>query len=99
MAGKVSEEYHSDDSFQIPVHYGSITARNHCFIRVGQLDFLAFNFRGKGILFSTMLASMMLPAQVLMIPQYLWYQKTGLGRKLFTVDCSVFFAIQDSSYT
>lgn len=31
------------------------------------------NFWGKKILFSAMLLSMMLPAQVLMIPQYLWY--------------------------
>lgn len=31
------------------------------------------NFRGKKILFTAMLLSMMLPAQVLMIPQYLWY--------------------------
>ena len=36
--------------------------------------FARFKFRGKGILFSAMLLSMMLPAQVLMIPQYLWYQ-------------------------
>ena len=39
--------------------------------------FARFKFRGKGILFSAMLLSMMLPAQVLMIPQYLWYQKLG----------------------
>lgn len=35
------------------------------------------NFRGKKILLAAMLLSMMLPAQVLMIPQYLWYQKLG----------------------
>ena len=34
-------------------------------------------FRGKGILFAAMLASMMLPGQILMVPQYLWYQKLG----------------------
>lgn len=34
-------------------------------------------FRGKKILVAAMLLSMMLPAQVLMIPQYLWYQKLG----------------------
>lgn len=34
-------------------------------------------FRGKKILFAAMLVTMMLPAQVLMIPQYLWYQKLG----------------------
>lgn len=34
-------------------------------------------FRGKGILHVAMLASMMLPGQILMVPQYLWYQKLG----------------------
>ncbi|NNJ28198.1 carbohydrate ABC transporter permease [Lacrimispora defluvii] len=34
-------------------------------------------FFGRKILFAAMLVSMMLPAQVLMIPQYLWYQKLG----------------------
>lgn len=34
-------------------------------------------FRGKGILHVLMLASMMLPGQILMVPQYLWYQKLG----------------------
>lgn len=32
-------------------------------------------FPGRKLLFTAMLATMMLPAQVLMIPQYLWYQK------------------------
>ena len=39
--------------------------------------FARCKFRGRKILFAAMLASMMLPAQVLMIPQYLWYQKLG----------------------
>ncbi|MGL6217358.1 MAG: carbohydrate ABC transporter permease [Lacrimispora sphenoides] len=34
-------------------------------------------FFGRRALFVAMLLSMMLPAQVLMIPQYLWYQKLG----------------------
>jgi ABC-type sugar transport system, permease component len=34
-------------------------------------------FKGKKMLFSAMLASMMLPGQILMLPQYLWYQKLG----------------------
>lgn len=34
-------------------------------------------FRGKKLLFSAMLISMMLPGQILMVPQYLWYQKLG----------------------
>ena len=34
-------------------------------------------FKGKKILFAAMMASMMLPGQILMVPQYLWYQKLG----------------------
>lgn len=34
-------------------------------------------FKGRKILFTAMLASMMLPGQILMVPQYLWYQKLG----------------------
>ena len=37
--------------------------------------FARFEFRGRKLMFTAMLLSMMLPAQVLMIPQYLWYQK------------------------
>ena len=39
--------------------------------------FARFQFKGKKLLFSAMLLSMMLPAQVLMIPQYLWFQTLG----------------------
>ena len=45
--------------------------------------FARFKFRGKGILFSAMLLSMMLPAQVLMIPQY------RLGRFFPSPDCPI----------
>ena len=51
-------------------------------------------FKGKRILVVAMLLSMMLPAQVLMIPQYLWYQKLGWVNSympLIVPDC---FAIQ-----
>lgn len=34
-------------------------------------------FKGRKILFTAMLASMMLLGQILMVPQYLWYQKLG----------------------
>ncbi len=37
--------------------------------------FARCKFPGRKILFTAMLVTMMLPAQVLMIPQYLWYQK------------------------
>lgn len=40
-------------------------------------SFARCKFFGKKILFGAMLVSMMLPAQILMVPQYLWYQKLG----------------------
>ena len=41
-----------------------------------------------------MLLSMMLPAQVLMIPQYLWYQKLGWVGSYLPLTVPYFFAIQ-----
>lgn len=52
------------------------------------------NFFGKRILFVAMLLSMMLPAQVLMIPQYLWYQKLGWVGSYMPLIVPYFFAIQ-----
>lgn len=34
-------------------------------------------FRGNRLVFAAVLLTMMVPAQVLMVPQYLWYQKLG----------------------
>ena len=51
-------------------------------------------FFGRKILFSAMLISMMLPAQVLMIPQYLWYQKLGWTGSYLPLIVRYFFAIQ-----
>ncbi len=48
-----------------------------CSSAIVAYGFARCRFPGKKILFAAMLASMMLPAQVLMIPQYLWYQKLG----------------------
>lgn len=56
--------------------------------------FARFNFRGKKVLFAAMLLSMMLPAQVLMIPQYLWYQKLGWVGSYLPLIVPYFFAIQ-----
>ena len=39
--------------------------------------FARCQFRGKKLLFGAMLASMMLPGQILMVPKYLWYEKLG----------------------
>lgn len=52
------------------------------------------NFRGKRILKVAMLLSMMLPAQVLMIPQYLWYQKLGWVNSYMPLIVPYCFAVQ-----
>lgn len=52
------------------------------------------NFPGKKILFTAMLVTMMLPAQVLMIPQYLWYQKLNWVGSMQPLITPYFFATQ-----
>ncbi|HAG69173.1 MAG TPA: ABC transporter permease [Lachnospiraceae bacterium] len=52
------------------------------------------SFPGRGILFAAMLATMMLPAQVLMIPQYLWYQKLGWVNTYLPLIIPYWFATQ-----
>ncbi len=56
--------------------------------------FARFEFKGKKILFAAMLASMMLPAQVLMIPQYLWFNKLGWVGSYLPLTVPYYFAIQ-----
>ncbi len=51
-------------------------------------------FRGRNALFALALITMMLPAQVLMIPQYLWYQKLGWVGTYFPMILPYWFAIQ-----
>lgn len=51
-------------------------------------------FRGRGLLFAAVLVSMMLPAQVLMIPQYLWYQRLGWVGSYLPLIVPYYFAIQ-----
>lgn len=51
-------------------------------------------FKGRRLLFVAMLVSMMLPAQVLMIPQYLWYQQLGWVGTYLPLIVPYFFAIQ-----
>lgn len=51
-------------------------------------------FFGKKFLFVDMLLSMMLPAQVLMIPQYLWYQKLNWVGTYLPLTVPFWFAIQ-----
>lgn len=51
-------------------------------------------FPGKKVLFVLMLATLMLPAQVLMIPQYLWYQKLDWVGSYMPLIVPYFFATQ-----
>lgn len=51
-------------------------------------------FRGRKLVFAAMLLSMMLPAQVLMIPQYIWYQKLGWVGSYLPLIVPYCFAIQ-----
>lgn len=57
-------------------------------------SFSRCSFWGKKLLFAAMLVSMMLPAQVLMIPQYLWYQKLGWVGTYLPLIVPYCFAIQ-----
>lgn len=51
-------------------------------------------FPGRKLLFTAMLLSMMLPAQVLMIPQYLWYNQLGWVGSYLPLIVPYYFAIQ-----
>ena len=52
------------------------------------------NFKGKKILFAAMMASMMLPGQILMVPQSLWYQKLGWVGSFAPLIVPFCFAVQ-----
>ena len=56
--------------------------------------FARCKFPGKKILFTAMLASMMIPGQILMVPQYLWYQKLGWVGSYLPLIVPFCFAIQ-----
>ena len=62
-------------------------------------SFVAFalqrlQFRGKKILFGLVLSTMMLPAQILMIPQFMWYRHLNWVGTYFPMILPYFFAIQ-----
>lgn len=56
--------------------------------------FSRLKYRGRGLLFAAMLVTMMLPAQVLMVPQYLWYNKLGWVNSYLPMIVPYFFATQ-----
>ena len=51
-------------------------------------------FRGKKLLFVLMLSTLMLPAQVLMIPQFLWFNTLGWVGTYLPIIVPTFFAVQ-----
>jgi len=51
-------------------------------------------FKGKNVLFVLMLATLMLPAQVLMIPQFLWFNTLGWVGSYRPLIVPMFFAVQ-----
>lgn len=56
--------------------------------------FARCKYWGKNMLFAAMLVSMMLPGQILMVPQYLWYEKLGWVGSYFPLIVPYCFAIQ-----
>ena len=52
------------------------------------------HFKGKKILFTLVLSTMMLPAQILMIPQFMWYRHLNWVGTYFPMILPYFFAIQ-----
>lgn len=56
--------------------------------------FSRMRFKGRGFLFAAMLVTMMLPAQVLMVPQYLWYQKLNWVGTYLPMIVPYYFATQ-----
>ncbi len=51
-------------------------------------------FKGRNFLFTAMMASMMLPGQILMVPQYLWYKKLGWVGSYLPLTVPFFFVVQ-----
>lgn len=56
--------------------------------------FSRMRFKGRKFLFAAMLVTMMLPAQVLMVPQYLWFQKLSWVGSYLPMTVPYFFAVQ-----
>ena len=56
--------------------------------------FARFRFRERGFMFALVLLTMMVPAQVLMVPQYIWYSKLGWVGSYIPLIVPYCFAIQ-----
>ncbi|MBQ2833938.1 MAG: carbohydrate ABC transporter permease [Clostridia bacterium] len=89
--GKVGFSQFFGNSFFISVIATVGTVLSSSIVAYG---FARMKFFGKKLLFAAMLVTMMLPAQVLMIPQYLWYQKLGWVGTYLPLIVPYFFATQ-----
>lgn len=89
--GKVGFSQFFGNSFFISVIATVGTVLSSSIVAYG---FARMKFFGRKILFAAMLVTMMLPAQVLMIPQYLWYQKLGWVGTYLPLIIPYFFATQ-----
>ena len=89
--GKVGFSQFFGNSFFISVIATVGTVLSSSIVAYG---FARMQFFGKKLLFAAMLVTMMLPAQVLMIPQYLWYQKLGWVGTYLPLIVPYFFATQ-----
>lgn len=89
--GKVGFSQFFGNSFFISVIATVGTVLSSSIVAYG---FARMKFFGRKILFAAMLVTMMLPAQVLMIPQYLWYQKLGWVGTYLPLIVPYFFATQ-----
>lgn len=89
--GKVTFGTFFKNSFFIAVTATTGTILSSAFVAY---SFARCRFFGRKLLFAAMLVSMMLPAQILMIPQYLWYQKLGWVGSYLPLIVPYCFAIQ-----
>ena len=53
--------------------------------------FARIPFKGKGFWFSCVLVTMMMPAEIIMVPQYLWYHKLGWVNTILPVTVPYYF--------
>ncbi|MBP1040192.1 carbohydrate ABC transporter permease [Vagococcus sp. BWB3-3] len=62
-----------------------------CSSAVISYGFGRIRFKGKGFWFACVLVTMMLPAEIIMVPQYLWFNKLNWVNTLFPVTVPSFF--------
>ena len=91
MAGKVRRSIIRTILFKFPVHCGSGYHRNHCFIRVGRIWIFSLSISRERDFVRSDVGIYDASGTGFDDSAVFMVSETGLGRKLFTVDCSVFF--------